>query len=431
MTRLILACAGKVRALSLPALAGMLLSANFVLLSEAVMAASPVSPSADTSIRPYTIHIADEDIADLQQRLARARLPEQLQDVGWRYGTDTAYLAELLDYWQHQFDWRAQERRLNEFDQFVTDIDGLQMHFIHQRSPHANATPLLLTHGWPGSIVEFYKIIEPLTHPELHGGSADDAFHVVAPSLPGFAFSEKPAAAGYNPEKMAHMLAALMQRLGYEKYGAQGGDWGGIINRILAARYPQQLIGLHSNFVLANPPAVAELREQTPAADLARRDQRQAFMANETAYQQIQGSKPQSLGVGLNDSPAGLAAWIVEKFHGWSDLPNNHPEDKFSKDELLTNISVYWFTQSITSSTRIYYENRAVPMSEPLGFVSVPTAGAIFPKEIYLTPRLWAEQSYNIVRWTEMPQGGHFAALEETDLLLADIRAFFRQLRSL
>jgi microsomal epoxide hydrolase len=429
MTRLILACASKVRALSWPALAGMLLSANLLLPSEAVMAASPVSPSADTSIRPYTIHIADEDIADLQQRLARARLPEQLQDVDWRYGTDTAYLAELLDYWQHQFDWRAQERRLNEFDQFVTDIDGLQMHFIHQRSPHANATPLLLTHGWPGSIVEFYKIIEPLTHPELHGGSADDAFHVVAPSLPGFAFSEKPATPGYNPEKMAHMLAALMQRLGYEKYGAQGGDWGGIINRILAARYPDRLIGLHSNFVLANPPADAELRAQTPAADLARRDQRQAFMANETAYQQIQGSKPQSLGVGLNDSPAGLAAWIVEKFHGWSDLPNNHPEDKFSKDELLTNISVYWFTQSITSSTRIYYENRAVPMSESLGFVSVPTAGAIFPKEIYLTPRLWAEQSYNIVRWTEMPRGGHFAALEETDLLLADIRAFFRQLR--
>jgi microsomal epoxide hydrolase len=429
MTRLILACASKVRALSWPALAGMLLSANLLLPSEAVMAASPVSPSADTSIRPYTIHIADEDIADLQQRLARARLPEQLQDVDWRYGTDTAYLAELLDYWQHQFDWRAQERRLNEFDQFVTDIDGLQMHFIHQRSPHANATPLLLTHGWPGSIVEFYKIIEPLTHPELHGGSADDAFHVVAPSLPGFAFSEKPATPGYNPEKMAHMLAALMQRLGYEKYGAQGGDWGGIINRILAARYPQQLIGLHSNFVLANPPADPELRAQTPPADLARRDQRQAFMANETAYQQIQGSKPQSLGVGLNDSPAGLAAWIVEKFHGWSDLPNNHPEDKFSKDELLTNISVYWFTQSITSSTRIYYENRAVPMSEPLGFVSVPTAGAIFPKEIYLTPRLWAEQSYNIVRWTEMPRGGHFAALEETDLLLADIRAFFRQLQ--
>ncbi len=385
---------------------------------------------ADDSIRPFTIAIADQDIADLRERLARSRLPEMLPDTGWTYGTDTAYLTELLDYWQHDFDWREQERQLNRFDQFVTDINGLDIHFIHVRSPHANATPLMITHGWPGSIVEFHKLIEPLTRPELHGGSVDDAFHVVAPSLPGFAFSEKPAEPGYNPEKMAHTLAALMQRLGYSRYGLQGGDWGAIINRLHAARYPDRVIGLHSNFVLANPPADPAIREQTPAADLARRDARQAFMANETAYQQIQGSKPQTLGVGLNDSPAGLAAWIVEKFHGWSDLPSGNPEEKFSKDELLTNISVYWFTRSITSSARIYYENRAVPLSEPLGFVSVPTAGAIFPKEIYLTPRLWAEQAYNIVRWTEMPRGGHFAALEETQLLLADIRAFFRQLRS-
>lgn len=385
---------------------------------------------ADDSIRPFTIAIADQDIADLRERLARSRLPEMLPDTGWTYGTDTAYLTELLDYWQHDFDWREQERQLNRFDQFVTDINGLDIHFIHVRSPHANATPLMITHGWPGSIVEFHKLIEPLTRPELHGGSVDDAFHVVAPSLPGFAFSEKPAEPGYNPEKMAHTLAALMQRLGYTRYGLQGGDWGAIINRLHAARYPDRIIGLHSNFVLANAPADPAIREQTPAADLARRDARQAFMANETAYQQIQGSKPQTLGVGLNDSPAGLAAWIVEKFHGWSDLPSGNPEEKFSKDELLTNISVYWFTRSITSSARIYYENRAVPLSEPLGFVSVPTAGAIFPKEIYLTPRLWAEQAYNIVRWTEMPRGGHFAALEETQLLLADIRAFFRQLRS-
>ncbi|MBU2098688.1 MAG: epoxide hydrolase 1 [Gammaproteobacteria bacterium] len=383
---------------------------------------------ADSSIRPFSIHIPDEDISDLKTRLARSRLPDELPGTGWSYGTQTAYLSELLDYWAHSFDWRAQEAQLNRFDQFVTDIDGLDIHFIHQRSPHPNATPLLITHGWPGSVVEFHKIIEPLTHPELHGGDISDAFHVVAPSLPGFAFSEKPSVPGYNPEKMAHILAALMQRLGYDRYGAQGGDWGGIINRILAARYPDHVIGLHSNFVLANAPADPDVRAATPAHDLARREQRQAFMANETAYQQIQGSKPQTLGVGLNDSPAGLAAWIVEKFHGWSDLPSGNPEEKFTKDEMLTNISVYWFTQSITSSARIYYENRALPMSEPLGFVSVPTAGAIFPKEIYLTPRLWAEQSYNIVRWTEMPQGGHFAALEEPGLLLADIRAFFRQL---
>jgi epoxide hydrolase len=404
-----------------PAFAGLLFLALAFLPMGDVM--------ADTSIRPFTINIPDDDIADLKARLSRSRLPDELPGTGWSYGTDTSYLAGLLLYWQHEFDWRAQEAQLNRFDQFVTDIDGLDIHFIHQRSPHPNAKPLLITHGWPGSIVEFHKIIEPLTRPELHGGDINDAFHVVAPSLPGFAFSEKPTASGYNPEKMAHILAALMQRLGYEKYGAQGGDWGGIINRILAARYPDNVIGLHSNFVLANPPSDPGVRAATPAADLARREQRQAFMANETAYQQIQGSKPQTLGVGLNDSPAGLAAWIVEKFHGWSDLPSGNPEEKFTKDEMLTNISVYWFTQSITSSSRIYYENRAVAMTEPVGFVSVPTAGAIFPKEIYLTPRLWAEQSYNIVRWTEMPQGGHFAALEEPELLLADIRAFFRQLQ--
>ncbi|WP_237113340.1 epoxide hydrolase family protein [Pseudohongiella spirulinae] len=384
---------------------------------------------ADSEIRPFIVSISDVQISDLSARLAQRRLPDQLRSDSWQYGTDTDYLDELLNYWQHEFDWRQQEQRLNALDQFVTEIEGLDIHFIHQRSPHPDATPLMLTHGWPGSVVEFLKIIDPLIRPELYGGEAADAFHVIAPSLPGFGFSEKPSEPGYNPEKMAHSLAALMQRLGYERYGLQGGDWGAIINRLHAARYPDRVIGLHSNFVLASPPADPEVLAQTPARDLTRREARQAFMNNESAYQQIQGTKPQTLGVGLNDSPAGLAAWILEKFHGWSDLPTGHPEDKFSKDELLTNISLYWFTQTITSSARIYYENRSTPLREPLGFVSVPTAGAIFPKEIYLTPKLWAEQSYNIVRWTEMPRGGHFAALEEPELLLADIRAFFKQIQ--
>lgn len=383
---------------------------------------------ADSQIHPFLMSVPDSEIRDLKERLSHSRLPDQLAGSDWSYGTDTAYLSELLDYWQNEFDWRLQEQRLNAFDQFVTEIDNLNIHFIHQRSPHPDATPLMITHGWPGSIVEFHKIIEPLVRPELHGGNIADAFHVIAPSLPGFGFSGKPSEPGFNPEKMAHVLAALMQRLGYEQYGLQGGDWGAIINRIHAARYPERIIGLHSNFVLASPPSDPAVLAQTPAADLDRRDARQAFMNNETAYQQIQGTKPQTLGVGLNDSPAGLAAWILEKFHGWSDLPTGHPEDKFSKDELLTNISLYWFTQSITSSARIYYENRSTPLSEPLGYVSVPTGGAIFPQEIYLTPRLWAEQSYNIVRWTDMPRGGHFAALEEPELLLNDIRAFFSQL---
>lgn len=387
-----------------------------------------LEPARDDTIEPYRIEISQAALDDLQRRLDRTRLPDQLPDTDWGYGVDMDWLTTLLDYWGEEFDWRAQEAQLNQFDQFVTHIDGVDMHFIHQRSPHAQATPLLLTHGWPGSIVEFRHIIDALTHPEAHGGSADDAFHVIAPSLPGFGFSGKPTQPGYNPERMAHMLADLMQRLGYERYGAQGGDWGGIINRIVAARYPERLIGLHSNFVLASAPRDPDILAATPAYELQRREARQAYMANEVGYQQIQGTKPQTVGVGLNDSPAGLAAWIGEKFHGWSDLPDGNIASKFSPDDLLTNISVYWFTQSITSSARIYYENRAVPITEPLGFVSVPTAGAIFPKEIYLTPRLWAEQSYNIVRWTEMPRGGHFAALEETQLLLDDIRAFFSQL---
>lgn len=390
--------------------------------------------AADTTIKPYTIQIPDADIEDLKARLAMARIPDQIPDTGWDYGTDMTYLRELIDYWRNEFDWREQESALNEFDQFITQIDGVDVHFIHQRSTHPDAMPLLLTHGWPGSIAEFRKIIGPLTQPELYGGDPADAFHVVAPSLPGFGFSGKPTERGYNPERMAHTLAALMQLLGYERYGAQGGDWGAIINRIHAYHYADRLIGLHSNFVLANPPADQALVDAVPEAEMSAREQRQAYMLNEVGYQQIQGTKPQSIGVGLNDSPAGLAAWIVEKFHGWSDIDRRLPagyglEEKFTKDEMLANISLYWFTSSITSSARIYFENRNVAMQEPLGFVTVPTAGAIFPSEIYLTPRIWAEASYNIVRWTPMPQGGHFAAMEEPELLLEDVRAFFRSLR--
>lgn len=416
-----------------------LLKLSFLLLSSLATLMTSCSQAQDSSasqgpaeVTPFSINIPERDLEDLRLRLSMTRFPDQISGTGWDYGTDTAYLKELVDYWQNDFDWREQERQLNEFDQFTTMVNGLRIHFIHQRSPHPDATPLLLSHGWPGSIVEFRKIIGPLTNPEQYGGNAEDAFHVVAPSLPGFGFSEKPDERGYNPERMAHVLAALMQQLGYEKYGAQGGDWGAIINRILASRYGDRLIGLHSNFVLANPPADQQVLASVPADEMASREARQAYMANEVGYQQIQGTKPQTVGVALNDSPAGLAAWIVEKFHGWSDIDRTLPnglEEKFTKDEILTNISLYWFNQAATSSARIYYENRNVAMAEPVGFVSVPTAGAIFPAEIYLTPRLWAESQYNIVRWTRMPEGGHFAAMEEPELLLNDIREFFRSLR--
>lgn len=404
----------------------------FCLLPLLISSSAMAQTQNDTAITPFEIHIPDEDIADLKARLAKARLPAQIPGTAWEYGTNAEYLKELVEYWQNDFDWRAQEHELNQFDQFKTSIDGLPIHFIHQRSSNPDAMPLLITHGWPGSFVEFRKIIGPLTEPQLYGGRAEDAFHVIIPSLPGFGFSGEPQERGYNPERMAHVLAALMQRLGYEHYGAQGGDWGAIINRVHAARYPERMIGLHSNFVLANPPEDPAVRAQVPQAELAARETRTAFMANEVGYQQIQGTKPQTLGVALNDSPAGLASWIVEKFHGWSDIDQQSVdglEAKFTKDEILTDISLYWFTASITASTRIYYESRNFPASEPLGYVSVPTAGAIFPAEIYITPRLWAEGQYNIVRWTPMPRGGHFAAMEEPELLLEDVRAFFRTLR--
>ncbi|MCB1664859.1 MAG: epoxide hydrolase [Pseudomonadales bacterium] len=406
------------------------LSGSVALMFSCETLAQPVADGE--AITPFEIHVPDADIQDLKERLARARLPAQIPGTGWEYGTNAEYLKELVDYWRTEYDWRAQERELNRFDQFKTSIDGVPIHFIHQRSSNPDAMPLMITHGWPGSFVEFRHLIDRLTEPQRYGGRAEDAFHVVVPSLPGFGFSGEPRERGYNPERMAHTLAALMQRLGYAHYGLQGGDWGAIINRIHAFQYPERVIGLHSNFVLANPPEDPAIRDAVPAQEMAARTARQAYMANEVGYQQIQGTKPQSVGVALNDSPAGLAAWIAEKFHGWSDIDQqsvNGLDAKFSKDDILTDISVYWFTGTITSSARIYYESRNFPMREPLGYVSVPTAGAIFPKEIYITPRLWAESQYNIVRWTPMPRGGHFAAMEEPDLLLEDVRAFFRTLR--
>jgi microsomal epoxide hydrolase len=285
-----------------------------------------------------------------------------------------------------------------------------------------------MIHGWPGSFVEFAGVVGPLTDPPAHEGDPADAFHLVAPSLPGFGFSGKPAEPGWSPERMADMLAALMERLGYDRYGVQGGDWGGIIGRSLAGNYPEHVIGLHSNFILGGPgPGVDPNAGVTPEEMGLRRERVEAF-AEGGAYQEIQGTKPQTLGYGLNDSPAGLAAWIVEKFHGWSDHSGD-VEEAFTRDELLTNITLYWVTETITSSTRIYYESRHAPVTRPVQYVEVPTAGAIFPKEIYFTPRTWAEARYNIVRWTVMPRGGHFAALEEPELLVDDIRAFYRELR--
>ena len=404
----------------------------------ATVAACTADPSASPAsseeqpdplaIRPFTIDIPDEVLTDLRDRLARTRLPEQSPGTGWDQGANRAYMMELLAYWEDEFDWRAQERRLNEFDQFKTVIDGLDVHFIHQRSAEPDAIPLLLTHGWPGSFIEFANLIGPLTDPAAYGGDAADAFHVVIPSLPGYGFSGKPTETGYNPERMADVLAGLMERLGYDRYGAQGGDWGAIISRTLAGNYSDRLIGLHSNFMTAGPPRGGDPREGVSDEERERRAERSAAFSDGRGYQSIQGSKPQTLGYGLNDSPAGLAAWIVEKFHAWSDNDGN-VESAFTKDEILTNITLYWVTETITSSSRLYYESGNTRPTRAVGYIEVPTGVAVFPKEISFTPRRWAEASYNIVHWTRMPRGGHFAALEEPELLVDDVRTFFRGLR--
>ena len=391
----------------------------------------PLAANPDT-IRPFEINVDEAAITDLHARLALTRLPDQIPGTSWEYGTELSYLDELLGYWQSEFDWPAQQNALNKFDHYKTILDDIDLHFIHQRSDRADAIPLLLVHGWPGSISEFQKIIPALTNPEQHGGNSNDAFHVIAPSLPGFGFSSAPGTPGFGPEQMALTFAALMERLGYERYALAGGDWGAIINRHLANHHPERLIGLHSNMILANPPSDAARRDAVPADEAARVEARRSFMLNEVGYQQIQGTKPQTLGYGLNDSPAGLAAWIVEKFHGWSDLPqgpNGHLDNNFTKDELLTNISIYWFTNSITSSTRIYYENRNRSPLIPMEFINVPTGAAIFPAEIYILPRAWVEEAYDLRHWTVMPKGGHFAALEQPEFYVNDLRDFYRLLR--
>jgi pimeloyl-ACP methyl ester carboxylesterase len=386
---------------------------------------TPVDP---TAIRPFTIAVPEAVLDDLRARLVRTRLPDQLDGVGWDYGTELNYLTELIEYWRDEFDWREQERRLNQFDQFKTRIDELDIHFIHQRSPEANAVPIIITHGWPGSIAEFTKIIGPLTDPVAHGGNAEDAFHIVAPSMPGYGFSDKPTSSGFGPEQIADVNAALMERLGYERYGIQGGDWGSIISQLHAFNHPDEAIGLHINMVTAGPPrGVDDPNAGVPPEELERSQARRSFYTTaESGYSQIQGTKPQTLGYALNDSPAGQAAWIVEKFRAWCDCDGD-PESIFTKDELLTNITIYWVTESATSSARLYYENRQA--FGRLGRIDVPTGAAIFPHELFIAPRKWAEAQYNITHWTEMPRGGHFAAMEQSELFVEDLRMFFRPLR--
>jgi pimeloyl-ACP methyl ester carboxylesterase len=392
----------------------------------ALLAAPSTARAQATSdaVVPFRIQVPDAVLRDLKDRLARTRFPTEIDGAGWDYGTNLTYLKELVAYWQTRFDWRAQERRLNQFPQFTTTIDGIDLHFVHQRSSHASATPLVLIHGWPGSFLEFTKVIGPLTDPTRFGGTPEDAFHVVAVSLPGYGFSGKPRARGMGPRQMAQTIATLMARLGYTRYGAQGGDWGGAIVRQLGLVDPIHLVGLHSNMCVAGAPPGPNPIEGVPAEELKFVQAAQARTANELAYFQLQSTKPMTIGFGLNDSPAGLAAWIVEKFRTWSDS-NGDVESRFTKDELLANVTLYWVTETAASAARLYFENRIDPGLQ--GRVEVPFACARFPREIFaIVPRKWIEAQYNLVRFTEMRSGGHFAAMEEPMLLVEDVRAFFR-----
>jgi epoxide hydrolase len=380
-----------------------------------------------TGVERFHIHVDDSTLEDLGRRLALTRFPDQIEGTGWEYGTPIAYLRELVEHWRATYDWRAQEARLNELDHFRTRIDDQSIHFVHARSNHADALPLLLIHGWPGSIVEFLDVVPRLTHPEEHGGRAEDAFHVIAPSLPGYGFSEPPRTPGWDIRRIARAFVVLMDRLGYPRYGAQGGDWGAQIATRLAALDPAHCAGLHLNMPIAAPPAESvplTEKEQAGLAAMAR------FQREEAAYAQLQGSKPQTVGVALNDSPAGLLSWIVEKFRTWGDCDGN-PENVFTRDQLITNVMLYWVTQTITSSARLYWETmHSGALQEAPEFVSVPTGIARYPgEEVLCFPRAWVEQRYNVTHWAEMPRGGHFAAMEQPELFVDDVRTFFDTVR--
>jgi epoxide hydrolase len=376
-----------------------------------------------TEIRPFRIAVPDDDLDDLRQRLARTRWPEAECVNDWSQGIPLNYTRELAAYWATEYDWRAREAALNRFDHFITDIDGLDIHFIHQRSPLPNAFPLVITHGWPGSIVEFHKVIEPLTDPTRHGGRADDAFHVVCPSLPGYGFSGKPATTGWGVGKVAEAWEALMVRLGYDRYGAQGGDWGAAVTTQIG-RNKGHCAAIHLNMPIALPPAgglenPTEEEQQALAAAAE-------YQQWDSGYSKQQSTRPQTLGYGLVDSPAGQMAWIIEKFRTWMDCDGD-PENVLSRDELLDNVMMYWLTASGASSARMYWESfRIFRSTTP---VELPTGVASFPKEILRAPRGWCEANYNITHWTTMPRGGHFAAFEQPGLFVDDVRTFFATVR--
>jgi len=380
--------------------------------------------------RPFQLRVPDAVLDDLRQRLSRTRLPDEPPLEPWSTGTSVAYLKGLLDYWHDGFDWRAQEARLNALRQFTVPLAGIDLHFIHEEGRGPDPMPLLLLHGWPGSVIEFHKLLPMLTDPARFGGDPADAFTVVAPSLPGYAMSFKPGQRRFGLEEIAEAGDALMRDvLGHERYGAQGGDWGGFIATRLGYAFADHIIGIHLN-LLAVRRDPKMLENPTPEEKVFL-GQLAQFLKEETGYQWIQGTKPTTLAFALSDSPAGLAAWLVEKFRSWTDC-DGHPENALTRDEMLTDITLYWVTGCIGASFWPYYARMHGPWPVPEGeTVDVPTGYVEFPREILRPPRTLAARMYSdIRRWTVMPKGGHFAALEQPEALAREIREFFRPLRS-
>lgn len=381
------------------------------------------------TIAPFTVAIAEEQLQDLDRRLARTRWPEPETCRGWDQGIPLDYTRDLAGYWASGYDWRRFERRLNEWPQFTTLIDGIEIHFVHRRSPRADALPLVISHGWPGSIVEFHKVIDALADPASHGGRAEDAFHVVVPSLPGYGFSGKPAGTGTSAERIGRMWGQLMERLGYDRYVAQGGDWGSIITQSMGQTETSHCAGIHITMPIVTPDP-ATMDQLTPREQSAL-EAMTYYNQWDSGYSKQQSTRPQTLGYGLADSPVGQMAWIVEKFYAWTDCEKDgvrHPEHVVTRDELLDNVMLYWLTNSAVSSARLYWESFSTP---GMGPIAMPVGCSIFPREIFRCSRRWAEQRYsNLVYWNELDRGGHFAALEQPALFLDEVRKCFRGLRA-
>ena len=377
------------------------------------------------AIRPFTVAFDRDRIDDLHRRIDMTRWPDAETVGDWSQGVPLASLQDLVAWWREGYDWRQCEARLNSFDNCLTEIDGLDIHFIHAPSPHPQAVPLILTHGWPGSVIEFLDVIEPLRDPVAHGGRAEDAFHVVVPSLPGYGFSGKPAVPGWGVEQIGRAWADLMGRLGYDRWFAQGGDWGAIVTAAMGGQAPQGLAGIHLNMAIARPTS-ADFVDPGPEAQRAIAAG-QHYKTQESGYSTIQSTRPQTIGYGLVDSPVALAGWIYEKMHGWTDN-NGRPEDALSRDAILDNITLYWLTATGASSSRLYWESfGAIGLT---GDVHLPAAISNFPKEITKAPRAWAERLFrNLIHWSEVERGGHFAAWEEPDLFVSELRKAFALMR--